>query len=296
MSHGSRRVLLGVEVEGTVKAQQWWYYLHQSRQIGPYSQGELHSLLAKQIISPATLVWTQGGNSWRALGEILGEHPRAGNSARGWMAVALGILMFVGGSTMIATAPTGSESRSTASQANEKEQLADWISDHKHIQIAEIALSNFGRARGLAANWSDASPISAGYLFAPVADAPERPVPATRTALSEEASLELEIWRPLAKANDPELYGAYLQRYPAGSFADIAAAKIKALGNTTADAAARKAVPERKRSSAPALKTPAKASTLKAADRCWNGNIGACRQRCREGEVRACQTLKRLRG
>jgi hypothetical protein len=114
--------------------------------------------------------------------------------------------------------------------------------------------------------------------------------------LSKEARLELESWRPLAKANDPELYEAFLQRYPDGSFADVAAAKIKALGNTTADATPRKAVPERKKTSAPALKAPAKASTLKAADRCWNGNIGACRQRCREGERRACQTLKRLRG
>jgi hypothetical protein len=208
-----------------MKAQQRWYHLRQFRKISPYSGNELHALLASEL-------------------GFRGRHRLRKN----WIVVALSMITFFVGITAVAKVPTGGELTdifAILSKANEDE-LSDKIVDHKHIQVADLAKSDFGGTKGLVADRSNASPISVGAMFntAPAfsasqndsssslnpncASLPSQPIPATRTALSPEAQLELEFWRPVARWNDVGLYESYLRLYPSGTFSDIANAKIKA--------------------------------------------------------------------
>lgn len=43
------------------------------------------------------------------------------------------------------------------------------------------------------------------------------------------SAIELEFWRAVAGSSDPDMYAAYLQQYPAGSFAPVARVKLNAL-------------------------------------------------------------------
>src|SRR5688572_8917903 len=86
-----------------------WYYLNRSRQVGPFSQSELHMLLAKEVISSSTLVRTDDGFGWRPLRELSNEPARPESSRSNWKFVALFIIPFVVG--IVATAPKDVEKK-----------------------------------------------------------------------------------------------------------------------------------------------------------------------------------------
>src|SRR5688572_12357937 len=80
-----------------------WYYLNRSRQVGPFSQSELHLLLAKEVMSSSTLVRTHDGSGWRPLRELSNEPARPDSSRSNCKFVALFIIPFVVG--IVAPAP-----------------------------------------------------------------------------------------------------------------------------------------------------------------------------------------------
>jgi len=248
-------------------AEERWYYLHESRQVGPCSGSELHALLAKGIISIDTSVWSRNTVGWRTLRE-LSDQPvvHSPESRLKWAVLALAIAMLgiaVIASELISKLGNGQESSAGIANQNQNEALG--------------AKTKSGETPDLIQTLQVAS---------------------TRAALSGEPRLELEFWRSIVGSNDVDLYEIYLSRYPAGAFADIAAAKIKELGVDTnaapvdQDDSAASSVSnnsskpvDRKR----AVKTVQNTRTTKG--RCWHGNIQECRERCRSGELRACQIL-----
>jgi GYF domain 2 len=292
--------------------EEWWYYLNRSRQVGPYSRSELRSLLAKDVISPTTLVWQQGNGGWRALRDVTDEpkiEPHKGR--QNWLVVALGTSVFFGGITGVATVPTESESRNVfaiiSREKNNQERL-EVIQDTKQIQISQIAISDFG-LNDLYENWGRSSPISAGLVFNPTrASLPSQTSPPARAAVSPGGEFVQEFWRSISSSHVVDRYEFYLRRYPSGAFADIATARIKDLRKASEQASAnkREGGAAKKKASSSASKTikpvksvkttAVKASTPKAAGHCWNGNIMQCRERCRAGEARACREIRKLGG
>jgi GYF domain 2 len=232
-----------------------WYYLHESRQIGPCSGSELHALLAKGVISPSTSVWSRNTDGWRPLGE-LSDQPvvRIPWSRLKWAAFTLAVVML--GITVIASELTsnrpkvGDGQESSASKFTETPEL---------IQTAT----------------------------------PPQVVSSTRAALSGEARVEMEFWRSIVGSNDADLYEIYLYRYPGGTFADIATTKMKEFGVGTKAASVDQddfaTSPVSNNSSKPVNRKRA----AKTTGHCWNGNIQECRERCRTGELRACQILSK---
>jgi hypothetical protein len=246
-------------------AEERWYYLHESRQVGPCSGSELHALLAKGIISIDTSVWSRNTVGWRTLRE-LSDQPvvHSPESRLKWAVLALAIAML--GIAVIAS------------------ELISKLGD------------------GQESSTGSSGPLTNASLMLDAAGTttPSQVASSTRAALSGETLRELEFWRSIVGSNDVDLYEVYLSRYPAGAFADIAAAKIKELGvDTNAapvdqdDSAASpvsnnssKSV-DRKR----AVKAVQNTSARATKGRCWHGNIQECRERCRSGELRACQIL-----
>lgn len=291
---------------------EWWYYLNRSRQVGPYSRSELRSLLAKDVISPTTLVWQQGNGGWRALRDVTDEptiEPHKGR--QNWLVVVLGISVFFGAITVVPNIPTGSETGTDfaiISRAKNNQERLEVIQDTKQIQISQIAMSDFG-LNDLFENWSRSSPISVDLVFNPPrASLPSQASPATRAALSPAGELVQEFWRSISSSHVVDRYELYLRRYPSGAFADIATARIKDLRKVSEQASVnrREGGSAKKKASSSASKTikpeksvktiAVKASPPKIGGQCWNGNIARCRERCRAGEARACREIRKLGG
>jgi hypothetical protein len=305
--YGSKAVqLVG---EKAVEAEQLWYYLNRSRQVGPYSRSELHSLLAKEVILPTTLVWTQGSGGWRTLRELPDEPIVETHKPRqNWIVVALGISVFFSGISIVANVPTGTGSRNVfanGSTAVNTQGLLDNSRVRKQIQISEIAIADFSTQNDPGVNWSTSSPSSTGFMFNVVR--PSLPSQAS-VAWPSEGQLVQEFWRSMAYSDIIDRYEFYLRNYPSGTFADIAIARNKELRMPIKQASVNKGegwIPK-KRAGTNSSRTPkpkksaritaVKTSTPKTEGRCWSRNIEQCRERCREGEARACQSLKRLGG
>ncbi len=88
----------------------------------------------------------------------------------------------------------------------------------------------------------------------------------TAAALAQDAAvsdktLELEFWRSVSTSSDPEMYDAYLQQFPNGTFAPLAKVKAAALrrGATSSPAAAPATPP------APAIAAPVPVAAAPAA-------------------------------
>jgi hypothetical protein len=280
-----------------------WYYLNRSRQVGPYSTGELRWLLAKDVIAPATLVWRQGNGGWRALQDVVDEPVAETHRKRqNWLVSVLVVTVFFCGITIVAKVPTGSELKNVVAvvpKSEHRQEVTGSIRGDNRIDITEVAISDFTRPRSVEDSSSFINSGQPSLL-------PQGP--ATRTALSPEGQLELDFWRSIAYSDDADLYRSYVRRYPSGTFADIAAAKIKELARATKQASVNKSKAEaaQKKSSIVSSKTinwksstkatAVKTSTPKTSGLCSNGNIERCRDRCRKGEARSCQRLKQLGG
>ncbi len=49
-----------------------WFFASQGQQQGPYPEAQLHGLIAKGIVTAATLVWSEGMADWQKAGDIPG--------------------------------------------------------------------------------------------------------------------------------------------------------------------------------------------------------------------------------
>jgi hypothetical protein len=273
-----------------------WYYLNRSQQVGPFSQSELHLLLAKEVISSSTLVRTLDGAGWRPLRELSNEPVETHNPRSNWMFVALFMTPFLVG--VLATVPKAVEQKNVL--APEMGKKNSRTTDDDRDPMAEATLPNSSIK-----DWTNSSPGSSAFIFNAVRPAlPSEAIRVTRAALSPEEQSELEFWRSITHSNYTNLYMLYLQQYPSGPFADIAKTKIQS-GKQKASVV-RPKVPsaKRKRSSSPSRRVELKSTNRKTAKtvpaktlgRCSTGNIASCRERCRAGDARACQKLNRIGG
>ena len=242
-----------------------WYYLQESRQIGPCTRGELETLLERGVISAETLVWTKD-RCWEPIGGLPHvPEPRARERGRTWM-LLLAAALFCGGLSFQANSPSPSRA------GNDAAMLISPEISYDKMQALEVA----------------ALPVPMEQVRAPVPSAGNQ--------------LVQEYWRAIAHSKVIGRYEYYLRRSPSGSFAEAAAARIQEL-RSEALPQQPKLKPKKTRV-ASQLARPKKAQASLAPPvlakknerRCWSRDIAECRERCRNGEKMACQKLVRLGG
>jgi hypothetical protein len=242
-----------------------WYYLQDSRQIGPYTQAELEELLERGVISAETLVWTKH-RSWEPMGgSTQVPEPPAREHGRS-RTLLLAAALFCGGLSFQTNSPGPNSAGHEAAMFVSQE-------------------------------------ISYDKMQAPEGASLAVPNEQVRTpALSAGNQLVQEYWRAIAHSKVIGRYEYYLRRSPSGSFAEAAVARIKELSSEAPPQQPK--VKPKKTKVASAVVRPAKAQlnptvpvvTKKNERRCWTRNIEECRERCRNGEKTACQKLVRLGG
>src|SRR5687767_509850 len=252
--------------ESSMETRAAWYYLQESRQIGPYTRGELETLLERGVISAETLVWTKD-RCWEPIGGLPQvPEPRARERGRTWM-LLLAAALFCGGLSFQANSPSPSRA------GNDAAMLISPEISYDKMQALEVA----------------ALPVPMELVRAPVPSAGNQ--------------LVQEYWRAIAHSKVIGRYEYYLRRSPSGSFAADAAERIKELSS---EALPEQPGVKRKKAQTPirSRPRPAKASpkpnapvvAKKIDRRCWSRNIEECRDRCRNGERLACHKLVRLGG
>jgi hypothetical protein len=200
-----------------------------------------------------------------------------------WAVVAFRLILFVGGMAILASIPSPGDSR------NNFALFLDRIQGHKTIQITEVAASSPVGDR--------VDPSPARSKLTPVRTSTE-PSPLSPKALG--GGLVQEFWRSIITSSVMGRYDAYLRDYPTGIFAGLATARIKDLQNVAVSVPIEADNPENISSSKTVKrKTSTKPLTVKTSPsrppgRCWSGNTDGCKERCRAGDVRACQKTRRL--
>jgi hypothetical protein len=240
-----------------------WYYLEDSRQIGPYTRSELEALLERGEISADTLVWTKH-RSWAPLSEMAEARPAAARpKQRRALMLLLAAALFCGGLSYEADTPAPSGAG---------DDTALLVSPDKSPEMAE--------------------PLTVASL--PMQEEQPR-------SISAGNQLVQEYWRAIAHSKVIGRYEYYLRRSPSGSFAAGAAERVKELSSEALpetpkiklkkEQAVAKVRPRTKK----VRPQPAAATVAKKADgRCWSRKLDVCRERCRNGERLACQKLVRL--
>jgi GYF domain 2 len=261
-----------------------WYYLNRSRQIGPFSQSELRLLVAKEVISPNTLVWSPGG-SWCAVRDLPNEPAiEAQKQRQNWATVAIGICVFLVGIGVVVDVPPTNESHiafAMTSKEQERQSFLDKVGAD-HVPAKETVVIH---------------PDFASLPFGTSLTA--------RTRTSIDRRPVQEFWRSIAYSDVVDRYHFYLGRYPSGPFAETAAARIRALRESTKDEVPKSKIEIAKKkpgsiaSKVPKTKKLAKATAVKTAlaktaGRCGGRHVEQCRQRCRDGDARACQDFRKL--
>jgi hypothetical protein len=203
---------------------------------------------------------------------------------RNWAVVALGICIFFVGIGVVVEVPPASESN-IAFAMTPKEQNSRGLLDKvgaDHIRDKEIVV-----------------------IHPDFASLPSRISQAARAGTSTDRQLVQEFWRSIAYSDVVDRYRFYLRRYPSGPFAETATARVRELRETAKRKVIKSEIGIAKKkassisSNAPKSKRLAKAAVVKTsisklAGRCGSRHIAQCRQRCRAGDARACQDLRRL--
>jgi hypothetical protein len=241
-----------------------WYYLQDSRQIGPYRRSELEGLLMRGVISADTLVWKKN-RSWEPIGSELQIQGRvAPQPRRAWM-LLLAAALFCGGLSYKVTTP----GRSGA------------VDNTVLVAASEVPTAGMQRVEP----------------FSPPLAAVQPRVPSAGNQLVQ------EYWRAIAHSKVIGRYEYYLRRSPSGSFAADAAERIKELSSEALPEQpgvkrkkAQTPIRSRPRPAKASPKPNAPVVAKKIDRRCWSRNIEECRDRCRNGERLACHKLVRLGG
>lgn len=119
-----------------------------------------------------------------------------------------------------------------------------------------------------------------------------------------EQATDLEFWQSVKDSPDSRLLKAYIDKFPNGTFAALAHARMKALEEKpkVLEQKAKKPVAAKPSTTAdPPKKTTPKTTTSSSSrttspapgTRCRDGNMERCRELCREGKQEACQKLQR---
>ena len=240
-----------------------WYYLQESRQIGPYTRGELEALLERGALSAETLVWTKH-RCWEPIGGLPQvAEPLTRERRRTWM-LLLAAALFCGGLSFQANSPSPSRA------GNDAAMLISPEISYDKMQALEVAAL-------------------------PVPMEVRAPVPSAGNQLVQ------EYWRAIAHSKVIGRYEYYLRRSPSGSFAEAAAARIQELRSEALPQP--KLKPKKKKVASQAARPKKVQASLappvlakKNERRCWSRDIEECRERCRNGEKMACQKLVRLGG
>jgi hypothetical protein len=283
-------------LEQKMQAEHSWFYLQNSRQIGPCTWTELQDLLSINVISPATLVWRSKGGGWRTIEEVArGPRPAPPVPRQSsWMLVIGAVIfcaaMFVGAdvSTRIGSEQTNIDffPLSTSQSSDEPPILLMTIgpvpSQPKTETSTILVEPSFSQA-----------PSATPWTSRPraIATSPSRPTP--------NSHLVQEYWRAISHSKVIGRYEYYLRRAPTGSFARGAATRIEELkrqprSNTTNRV---KKPPPKKQTTSSSMPANLVETTPDAsAERCWSRNREACRQKCRAGDHRSCERLRRLGG
>jgi hypothetical protein len=259
-----------------------WYYLKDSRQVGPFTLAELRLMAERDVISPSTLVWSRGRGNWTSLSDIPSETtPRRGRRFP-WITAAVGIAAVTAASFILAArSPHGADAAGGAHKSQERLVATDENpTQGSGPAQAPAIVSEKGSVHLL--NEPHASPAVAAAAPIPPAII-LAPIPShLRKPLSEDAKRELEFWRGIAYSQNMRLYESYLRRYPSGTYVEPAAAKIKALKQSVASKPAKVQVRKKKLAQAAvATKSPPQTEALtvpqKPRSRCWNGGVERCR-------------------
>jgi hypothetical protein len=259
-----------------------WYYLQDSRQVGPHTRSELEVLLERGVISAQTLVWRKN-RSWEPMGTGSADpEPALSPPRRGWV-LLLAVALFCGGLFYQVTTPRPSGTEDSSVMLAVPEIQAAVVQQR---ETPTLALEE------------------------------ERPrVPAASSQLVQ------EYWRAISYSKVIGRYEYYLRRSPSGSFAAAAAERIKELSSealpehpkvkrkkeatpSTSRPRPAKAQPRTnppaiaKKIDKPAIakKIDKPAIAKKIDKRCWSRDINECREQCRNGERQACHKLVRLGG
>jgi hypothetical protein len=201
--------------------EQLWYYLHKSRQVGPYSLDELHFLRAKEVISSATLVWSQDKDGWQALGKIPHQpDERRPLRSRNWMIAALGIAIFAGATSIVAEVPTLGEPLNHVVQLLDTQRLSREVLGQANVRTTEIALSY--AAMDQTEDCRNVSPINGCFVSHPVHLTLPSPAPET-PPLPAAVRLAIEYWRSTGPANHAPLYE--VQRSKPGATSSVVKAR-----------------------------------------------------------------------
>jgi hypothetical protein len=230
-------------------------------------------LLAKEVISPTTLVWRPGRGTWREFQEVAGQAPKPEPKQRKrWMAGIFGVTVFLAALAVIRQATVGTEQAYVLDEATPKART--------------VALERIRQYRP-----------DQGF-FEAVRASPPVPFAAAARPLLPEERLDLEFWQSAQLSDGPEDYETYLQRYPSGAFAEIAEARIEALRKPVAKRTRKRPPKNPEIASAPATKD-ARTAALKAAPAkpSSRGNYLTRKdwlERCGAGDVLSCQRLQRL--
>ena len=60
-----------------------WFFAFEGKQQGPYPEDQLREFIAKRMIKPDTLVWSEGMAGWQKAGDIPGLLSGGSVSSRG---------------------------------------------------------------------------------------------------------------------------------------------------------------------------------------------------------------------
>jgi hypothetical protein len=259
-----------------------WYYLKDSRQVGPFTLVELRLMAERDVISPNTLVWSRGRGNWSSLSDIPSETTPGSGRRFPWITAAVGIAAVTAASFILATrSPDGAATVGGAHKSQERlVATVETPTPGSDPGPAPAIVSEKGSVHLL--NEPHAPP--AIVATAPIPPAIIlAPIPAhMRKPLSEDAQRELEFWRGIAYSQNMRLYESYLRRYPSGTYVEPAAAKIKALKKAVASKSAKVQVRKKKLTQAAVTtKNPPQTEALtvpqKPRSRCWNGGVERCR-------------------
>jgi uncharacterized protein DUF4339 len=237
-----------------------WYYLDDSRQIGPYTRDELEALLDRGAISTETLVWTKH-RCWAPMGgtELL---PQAAPKQRRTWIILLAATWFWGGLSYEAESPVLKVPSSAAMLVSPQ------ISYEKNQSLEVAAL--------------------------PPREQPPR-YPSTGGQFVQEywraISHSKVIGRYeyyLRRSPSGSFAAAAAERIKELSSETPEQPKVELKKEKTP---ARQSRPKKARPDP----TPPEI-TKKSEARCWSRSLDVCRERCRSGEKLACEKLMRLGG
>lgn len=259
-------------------AERSWYYLNQSQQVGPFSRDELRLLLAKELITANTLVWSPG-NNWCTLCNLPDETKVEPQKQRQkWRATALAAcVFFIGISVVVETPPARGFKIDALLPRGQLPQ----------VRLDKVAYEQNAPPLGLAASRPHPPMLAQAFH-------------GTGAGVSGKRQLVQEFWRSFANSDVVARYQFYLRHYPSGPFAEMATARINELWKRPKqDITIVNDNVVKKKGSSPTSKSKklGRAIAMKntqPAKRCWKRKAEPCRDRCRIGKARVCRDSRRL--